>query len=167
MAKRVASGVRDHAQWCPYRVWASTGCPRLFCYTPSSINPCASFTRPSSRSSHHILSASNTHMPRQSQRRMRSIMPGIFSLFNNYLKPSGLASEAPGFVGYAAYCSSAIQLPFLWCRRPDLGTSARANIKINSEIMGTVGRYWKLVAGLVRLKPVHICACREVANHNL
>lgn len=58
------------------------------------------------------------------------------------------STQAPGFVGYAAYCSCAIQLPFVWCQKQDVSERSLANIKTNSRVMGTIGNYWKLVAGL-------------------
>lgn len=56
------------------------------------------------------------------------------------------------FIGYAAYCSSAIQLPFLWCLNSCVRKSAQANIKVNLEAMRSAGKQWKLVAALVRLE---------------
>lgn len=53
------------------------------------------------------------------------------------------------FIGYAAYCSSAIQLPFLWCLKTCVRKSAQINIKVNLETMRYAGKHWKLVAALV------------------
>ncbi|KAH8703400.1 hypothetical protein BGW36DRAFT_354822 [Talaromyces proteolyticus] len=57
-------------------------------------------------------------------------------------------SHAPGFVGYAAYCASAIQLPFLWCNNPEVSMRAFANIRVNAKVLNGIGKRWKFVAGL-------------------
>jgi hypothetical protein len=55
-----------------------------------------------------------------------------------------------GFVGYALYCSCAIQLPFLWSVEPAITANARRNIKANLETMAKIGRNWRYVLNLVR-----------------
>lgn len=55
----------------------------------------------------------------------------------------------PGFVGFALYCSCAIQLPYLWCADVDDREVARANIRDNLSAMASIGRNWRYVAGLV------------------
>jgi hypothetical protein len=54
-----------------------------------------------------------------------------------------------GFLGYAAYCSSAVQMPFLWCQKIHIRQSAYFNIEANMEVLHAVGKHWKLVAILV------------------
>lgn len=56
-----------------------------------------------------------------------------------------------GFLGYAAYCSSAVQMPFLWCQKSHIRQSAYFNIEANLKVLNAVGKHWKLVAILVSL----------------
>ncbi len=56
-----------------------------------------------------------------------------------------------GFVGYALYCSCAVQLPFLWSVSSATAEAARGNIKANLETMAKIGRNWQYVLNLVRL----------------
>lgn len=55
----------------------------------------------------------------------------------------------PSFVGYAAYCASAIQMPFMWCLNPSVKDLARQNVVTNLRTMQCLGEHWKLVALLV------------------
>jgi hypothetical protein len=59
-------------------------------------------------------------------------------------------SVAPGFVGYAAYSSIAIQLPFLWCQKSGVKELTLSNIRTNSRIMTVISRHWRIVLCLVR-----------------
>ncbi|KID80450.1 zinc finger transcription factor 1, partial [Metarhizium brunneum ARSEF 3297] len=71
-----------------------------------------------------------------------------------------------GFIGYSAYCSSAIQLPFLWCQSPDVAAKATANIKTNAQVMRRTGKHWKLISGLEK----HLRSLRryhEVSGYSL
>ncbi|KAH8880880.1 hypothetical protein GQ53DRAFT_889362 [Thozetella sp. PMI_491] len=77
----------------------------------------------------------------------------VSAVFRDYLSPSGCTKQASGFVGYAAYCSCAIQLPFLGCTKPEVSLAARANIKLNYEIMGIIGHQWKIIKVLVSRYP--------------
>lgn len=56
-----------------------------------------------------------------------------------------------GFLGYAAYCSSAVQMPFLWCQKSHIRRSVYFNIEANLEVLRAVGKHWKLVQPLVSL----------------
>jgi hypothetical protein len=58
----------------------------------------------------------------------------------------------PGFVGFALYCSCAIQLPYLWCSDAELSHTIRGNIRDNLSAMAVIGQNWKYVAGLVSLQ---------------
>ncbi|KND93906.1 putative transcriptional regulatory protein, partial [Tolypocladium ophioglossoides CBS 100239] len=64
------------------------------------------------------------------------------------------SSGSVGFVGCAAYCSCAIQLPFLWCRKSSVRESAHANIKANLEAIRAISKHWKLVAALTDYVPL-------------
>lgn len=57
----------------------------------------------------------------------------------------------PGFVGFALYCSCAIQLPYLWCSDAALSQAARGNIRDNLSAMAVIGQNWRYVAGLVSM----------------
>lgn len=59
------------------------------------------------------------------------------------------ASTTPSFVAYAAYCSCAIQIPFLWSSDQAIQELVRANIKVNVQMIHTVGNHWKFAAMLV------------------
>ncbi|KAH8174568.1 hypothetical protein LIA77_05987 [Sarocladium implicatum] len=50
------------------------------------------------------------------------------------------------FVGYAAYCSYAVQIPFHWCIDTAVMETARSNTSVNIRVIRSVGRYWKSVA---------------------
>ncbi|OAQ71000.1 transcription factor [Pochonia chlamydosporia 170] len=74
--------------------------------------------------------------------------------------------DQSGFIGYSAYCSSAIQLPFLWCQATDVAARVTTNIKTNSLVMSRVGKRWKLVAGLEK----HLRSLRryhEISGYSL
>ncbi|KIW62936.1 hypothetical protein PV04_09823 [Phialophora macrospora] len=53
-----------------------------------------------------------------------------------------------GFVGYALYCSCAVQLPFLWNVDSGIAENARNNIKANLETMAKIGRNWRYILNL-------------------
>lgn len=59
------------------------------------------------------------------------------------------ASTAPSFVAYAAYCSCAIQIPFLWSSNLQLQERVRSNIRANVRMIRTLGNYWRFSALLV------------------
>ncbi|KAJ3544002.1 hypothetical protein NM208_g3281 [Fusarium decemcellulare] len=63
-------------------------------------------------------------------------------------------SKAPGFVGYAAYSSCAIQIPFLWCQKASVKQNSMTNIEVNLHVLRAIGKRWKLVAELLRCMPV-------------
>ncbi|KAJ6155776.1 hypothetical protein N7470_006342 [Penicillium chermesinum] len=62
-------------------------------------------------------------------------------------------NHATGFMGYAAYCSMAVQMPFLWCEKDHIQQNAHSNIIVNLDRMHAIGRHWKLVAILVEYVP--------------
>ncbi|KAL1961575.1 hypothetical protein VTN77DRAFT_1427 [Rasamsonia byssochlamydoides] len=55
-------------------------------------------------------------------------------------------SRIPSFVGFAAYCASAIQIPFTWCSDPEVAREAHQNVTVNVNVIRELGKYWKLVA---------------------
>lgn len=60
-----------------------------------------------------------------------------------------LIERAPSFFGYAAYSSCAIQIPFLWCSKPEVRACAFANMIENLRCIQEMGKYWKFIALLV------------------
>lgn len=60
-------------------------------------------------------------------------------------------SRLHGFIGYAAYCASAVHLPFLWCTMSEVRNKAHANLLTNLAILREVGKYWKYVEALVSI----------------
>ena len=65
-------------------------------------------------------------------------------------------SKLPSFVGYAAYCASAVQIPFLWCLRQDVKEQIQAYLRTNQTIIQAIGAHWKLIGLLVRYLSVLI-----------
>lgn len=55
----------------------------------------------------------------------------------------------PCFIAYSAYCSSAIQIPFMWSSNPTVRERAHANIRANIEWIDAMAEYWTLVSLLV------------------
>ncbi|KAI7978703.1 hypothetical protein EIK77_010609 [Talaromyces pinophilus] len=51
----------------------------------------------------------------------------------------------PSFLGYAAYCACAIQMPFLWCTRPEVKQQAHVNVVTNLNVILIIGKIWKFV----------------------
>ena len=67
------------------------------------------------------------------------------SVFTNFTELSAI----PSFVGYAAYCSCAIQMPFLWSSNSDLKERIRSSIGVNVRMIHNIGVYWRFSALLV------------------
>ena len=53
------------------------------------------------------------------------------------------------FIGYAAYCACAVQIPFLWCTKPEVKQRAHANLLINLGNIQGVSKHWKFIELLV------------------
>ena len=60
------------------------------------------------------------------------------------------ANKLPGFIGYAAYCACAIQMPFLWCLNPDVRQCTVQNVMTNLRALYAIGEHWQNVFILVR-----------------
>ncbi|KAH8886643.1 hypothetical protein GQ53DRAFT_727650 [Thozetella sp. PMI_491] len=67
----------------------------------------------------------------------------------NVKQDSGDAYRWPGFVGFALYCSCAIQLPYLWGTQAAFREKTQRNIRDNLSTMAMIGRNWRYVASLV------------------
>ncbi|KAJ4232970.1 hypothetical protein NW759_001752 [Fusarium solani] len=72
---------------------------------------------------------------------------GIVSeLINSVLSKSTRLSAMLSYVAYAAYCSCAIHIPFLWCSQPTIRERAYANVGANVRMMQAMSPYWKLAS---------------------
>lgn len=56
----------------------------------------------------------------------------------------------PSFIGYAAYCACAAQIPFLWCAKLEIKQNAHANLLMNLGVIRGIGKYWKFIELLGR-----------------
>lgn len=70
-------------------------------------------------------------------------------LFKMMLDHSQDMSDFPSFLGYAAYCSFAVQVPFRWCLDASVRETAQNNTAINLRVIQVMGGYWKFIALLV------------------
>lgn len=75
----------------------------------------------------------------------------LSALFDTALHYPWDPSRMPSFIGYAAYCACAIQMPFMWCRKPEIKHKAHANVLTNLKTIHLMGKYWKFIALLVRI----------------
>ncbi len=73
---------------------------------------------------------------------------GIFDDAMNYAKDF---NNFTSFLGYAAYCGCAIQIPFMWCSNVTVKQRAAKNVRLNLQIIRSIGQNWKFVALLVHL----------------
>lgn len=71
------------------------------------------------------------------------------ALFDAALRHQWDHSRITSFVGYAAYCACAIQIPFMWCSNPIIREKANANVLIDLKMIQLLAKNWKLVAYLV------------------
>ncbi|KAI8660008.1 hypothetical protein NCS56_01219400 [Fusarium sp. Ph1] len=72
---------------------------------------------------------------------------GIVSeLINGVLSKCTRPSAMLSYVAYAAYCSCAIHIPFLWCSQPTIRERAYANVGANVRMMQAMSPYWKLAS---------------------
>jgi hypothetical protein len=60
-------------------------------------------------------------------------------------------ARMPSFIGYAAYCACAIQIPFLWCSKPEIKQRVHANLLTNLGVIQGIGKHWKFIELLVSL----------------
>jgi len=58
-------------------------------------------------------------------------------------------ARMPSFIGYAAYCACTVQIPFLWCSKPEIKRRAHANLLTNLGAIQGIGKQWKLIELLV------------------
>jgi hypothetical protein len=58
-------------------------------------------------------------------------------------------SDYPSFIGFAAYCSFAVQAPFKWCLDPTVRERAERMGTANMNVVSKMARYWRSIALLV------------------
>ena len=75
----------------------------------------------------------------------------VSSLFDATLATFDRVSAIPSFVGYAAYCGCAIQIPFMWAAEPGVRQRACDGVKANLRIIHILSKYWKFTSILVRI----------------
>lgn len=73
----------------------------------------------------------------------------LSSLLEAALSLNWDASRLPAFIGYAAYCACAIQLPFLWCHNQNIKQRTVRNVLTNLRTMHVIGAHWKNIHILV------------------
>ncbi|KAI0390890.1 hypothetical protein F5Y17DRAFT_442748 [Xylariaceae sp. FL0594] len=57
-------------------------------------------------------------------------------------------SLVPMFMGYAAYCGCAVQIPFMWCANPEVRVRVHANVRANTKLLQVMGGDWKFASML-------------------
>ncbi|RTE80224.1 hypothetical protein BHE90_005297 [Fusarium euwallaceae] len=70
----------------------------------------------------------------------------VSELIGSVLPTCTRLSAMPSYVAYAAYCSCAIQIPFLWCSEPTIRERAHVNVGANVRMMQAMSPYWKLAS---------------------
>lgn len=61
-------------------------------------------------------------------------------------------ADFPSFVGYAAYCSYAVQVPFRWCLNPSVRETALKNTRANLQVIQGMSKYWEFIVLLVWIR---------------
>lgn len=79
----------------------------------------------------------------------------VSELLNVVLSNYGRLSTIPSFVSYAAYCGTAIQIPFMNSSDPIVRERAQYNVRINVQLIEGMSAYWKIAELLVDASPVH------------
>ncbi|KAH7148209.1 hypothetical protein EDB81DRAFT_791762 [Dactylonectria macrodidyma] len=80
----------------------------------------------------------------------------ISAVLATYPRLSGM----PNFVAYAAYCGSAILIPFMWCLNSKIKERAQANVKANITMIHMMANFWKFAA----LLQVHVRCLFNIHN---
>lgn len=76
----------------------------------------------------------------------------LSELLNMFLNYSTQMADLPSYLGYAAYCSLAIQIPFLSCSNPVIRERAQQNAETNMRVIRGLGRCWKFMGIYVSAK---------------
>ncbi|KAI1815135.1 hypothetical protein GGS20DRAFT_361908 [Poronia punctata] len=71
----------------------------------------------------------------------------LSSLISAFLsQQQGTTSLVPLFMGYAAYCGCAVQIPFMWCANPTVRERAIANVRTNTKLLQLMSVDWKFTS---------------------
>ncbi|KAI8633487.1 hypothetical protein F5Y19DRAFT_243861 [Xylariaceae sp. FL1651] len=70
----------------------------------------------------------------------------VSALIAAILETTSRTSAVPMFVGYAAYCGCAIQIPFMWCSNPAVRERIHANIRANTKLLQLMTVDWKFAS---------------------
>ncbi|KAI3316836.1 hypothetical protein HD806DRAFT_541813 [Xylariaceae sp. AK1471] len=62
------------------------------------------------------------------------------------LETTSRTSAVPMFMGFAAYCACAIQIPFWWCSNTAVRERVQANIRANSKLLQLMTVDWKFAS---------------------
>jgi len=73
----------------------------------------------------------------------------VSSLLESTIARMSDASSISSFVGYAAYCGCATQIPFLWCTETRVRERAQINFRTNVKMIRFLAKHWKFCALLV------------------
>ena len=71
------------------------------------------------------------------------------SLIEAVLSSSHKLSAMPSFIGYAAYCGCAIQIPFTFSPTGSVRQRAQNNVKANFRMIQALAKQWRFTALLV------------------
>ncbi|KAI1346479.1 hypothetical protein F5Y01DRAFT_297708 [Xylaria sp. FL0043] len=71
------------------------------------------------------------------------------SLIAAVLETTSRTSAVPMFLGYAAYCGCAIQMPFMWCSNPTIRERIHVNVSANTKLLQLMSVDWKFASILV------------------
>ncbi|KAK1967207.1 hypothetical protein LY78DRAFT_17208 [Colletotrichum sublineola] len=69
----------------------------------------------------------------------------VSELFRSVLEQLPDTSSLPSFVGYAAYCGYAIQIPFMGSSNLAVRETPATNVQVNLQITRSIGLNWKFV----------------------
>lgn len=73
------------------------------------------------------------------------------ALITALLEMTPSTSIVPMFMGYAAYCGCAIQIPFMWSSNPTVKARAVSNVNANSKLLQLMTVDWTFASVLVWL----------------
>lgn len=73
----------------------------------------------------------------------------LSEILEMFLNSSNEMADWPSYLGFAAYSSFAIQIPFIGCLNPAVRERAKRNTAINLRVIRGMGQYWKFINLLV------------------
>jgi hypothetical protein len=75
----------------------------------------------------------------------------VSDLLESLLLDFSMFSAIPSFVAYAAYCSCAIQIPFMWSSDTKTRDMVHKNVRTNVKLINAVAQYWKFTSLFVSI----------------